>query len=219
MANQKFACPHCQQHIEAEAGYAGMQINCPACGGSLIVPGTPPVPVPTQPVYSIQHTPAPASISQAPASGSCPSCGAALARGAVLCTKCGYNTATGKRMVAGKVVAPGKPAADPWSTPWYKTPYPYVGAVILILGILYFLGRSNPTMKLAFVGFAVLYYVAAHIIVSVGAFRDGIGTGFLALCIGIYTIYWVFKVNENDSLKIIYGVAIALALALRFLDS
>ena len=37
MADIKFSCPHCQQHIQAESGYAGLQINCPACQGSLLV--------------------------------------------------------------------------------------------------------------------------------------------------------------------------------------
>lgn len=137
-----------------------------------------------------------------------------MARGAVLCTKCGYNTATGKRMVAGKVVAPGKPAADPWSTPWYKTPYPYIGVVVVILAILYFLGRENPLMKGVFALIVLLYYVVARIIVSVAAFRDSIGSGFLTLCIEIYAVYWAFRVNENDTVKIIYGSALGLLVAM-----
>jgi len=136
----------------------------------------------------------------------------------VLCTQCGYNLATGKRPVAGKPAALGKPTADAWATPWYKPPYPYIGGVLLILGILYFLGRSNPGMKLAFIGVAVLYALVAHIIVTVAAFREGIGTGFLTLCIWIYAVYFVFKINDDDNLKILYGAAIVINLALRFVD-
>jgi len=141
-----------------------------------------------------------------------------MARGAVLCVKCGYNTATGKRTVAGRPAAIGKPKGDQWETPWYKTPYPYIGGVVLILAVLYFLGRDNPGMKLAFVGVAVLYVLTVHIIVTVAAFRTGIGTGFLTLCIPIFAIYFVFKISDNDTLKILYGFAIAMNIALRFIE-
>lgn len=119
-------------------------------------------------------------------------------------------------MVAGRPAALGKPSSPGYETPWYKTPYPYVGALVVVLGILYVLGRSSPPMMLAFVGVAVLYYLAIHILVLIAAFRTGIGTGFLTLCIGIYAIYFVFKVHDNDTLKILYGIALLLMLALRF---
>ena len=121
-------------------------------------------------------------------------------------------------MVAGKVVPAGKPASDPWETPWYKTAYPYIGAVVLVLAVLFFLGRENPSIKLAFVGVAALYVFTVHIIVAVAAFRDGIGTGFLTLCIPLYAIYYVFKVSESDMLKVLYGFAIALNISLRFIE-
>jgi hypothetical protein len=120
--------------------------------------------------------------------------------------------------VAGKVVAAGRPGADPWKTPWYKTAYPYIGAVVLILAVLFFLGRENPAIKLAFVGVVALYVLAVHIIVAVAAFRDGIGTGFLTLCLPFFAIYYVFKMNDNDTLKLMYGFAIALNIALRFIE-
>ncbi len=39
MSDIKFSCPHCDQHIQCEPGYAGMEIGCPRCGGRLVVPG------------------------------------------------------------------------------------------------------------------------------------------------------------------------------------
>ncbi len=126
--------------------------------------------------------------------------------------------ATGKRMVAGKPAAPGKPAKDQWETPWYKTAFPYVGLVVVVLGALYFLGKDNPGMKLAFLGVAVLYVLTVHIIVAVAAFRDNIGTGFLALCIPLYALYYVFRVNEDDTLKVLYGFAFVLNIVLRFIN-
>ena len=34
----KFNCPHCSQHIEAEASHVGMEAECPACRGKMVVP-------------------------------------------------------------------------------------------------------------------------------------------------------------------------------------
>ena len=41
MAEFKFPCPQCAQHIECDTGYAGMKINCPACQQSILVPPPP----------------------------------------------------------------------------------------------------------------------------------------------------------------------------------
>lgn len=38
MADFKFSCPSCGQHILCDTAYAGAQINCPGCGQALIVP-------------------------------------------------------------------------------------------------------------------------------------------------------------------------------------
>ncbi len=55
MAEFKFFCPQCGQQIQCDAGYAGTQINCPACKQPVVVPqmpvpGTPAAqpPVPAQ---------------------------------------------------------------------------------------------------------------------------------------------------------------------------
>jgi hypothetical protein len=40
MAEFKFSCPQCGQQIQCDAGYAGTQINCPACQQSIVVPQT-----------------------------------------------------------------------------------------------------------------------------------------------------------------------------------
>src|SRR5206468_7283890 len=82
MSDIKFACPQCQQHIQCEPGYAGMEINCPTCLTRIIVPGTPaPVPAPALAMAQAQ-APAPpppmptrlATSTSAPATGGCPSC-------------------------------------------------------------------------------------------------------------------------------------------------
>jgi len=38
MADLKFSCPQCGQHIGYDEAWAGVQIECPACHGSIIVP-------------------------------------------------------------------------------------------------------------------------------------------------------------------------------------
>jgi len=43
MADLKFSCPQCRQHIKCDASYAGLQINCPSCQKSIAVPAVPSV--------------------------------------------------------------------------------------------------------------------------------------------------------------------------------
>jgi DNA-directed RNA polymerase subunit RPC12/RpoP len=211
MSDIKFACPACQQHISADQGYAGMEIACPACSARMVVPGTPapvsiPAPVPA-PAY-IPPPPAPSAVAApSAATGGCPSCGSPMARGAVICTQCGYNLATKQRIVAGRVVAPGKPVvhADV-QDPWYKTPFPYVLVLLAIFGTLFFLGKSNPPMMALLVGLLFVYFVVIHIIVTVFAFKESVGTGFLTLCFPIYGLYFVFSVSENQWLKTFYPI-------------
>jgi hypothetical protein len=173
---------------------------------------------------SLRASAAPASAQDE--STACPSCGAALAKGAVLCTSCGFNLRTGKRMAPTKPAATAgrrpaaarQSAADPWEVPWYKTAYPYVGLVVGLLALLYFLGKNNEGMKAVFLGVIAIYVLTVHIIVAVAAFREGAGTGILTLCIPFFAIYFVFKMNENETLKILYGFAIVLNIALRFIE-
>jgi hypothetical protein len=219
MPDIKFSCPSCQQHIQADEGYAGMQVNCPTCQTSLLVPGAVPAPAPR--LLTLQAPAPPPSApgpEASPASG-CPSCGNALPHGAVLCVNCGFNLTTGKKMgmTTGHMAAPGRPVRDQWETPWYKSPYIYLWSFLAILGVIYLLGRQNPAFMLGFLGLAALFSFGVHIAVLVTAFREGAGTGFLALCIPFYAIYFVFKVNESDVLKMYYTVAIILNLSLKFL--
>jgi hypothetical protein len=74
MAEFKFSCPRCGQHIQCDPGYSGAQINCPSCQQTIVVPQAPhsaaapaaplvpPVPPPAAPGLSTkQSTTAPAS--------------------------------------------------------------------------------------------------------------------------------------------------------------
>jgi len=44
MADIKFSCPHCGQHISCEEVWSGHQIQCPACQNNLMVPHAHPPP-------------------------------------------------------------------------------------------------------------------------------------------------------------------------------
>ena len=41
MAEFKFSCPQCGQHIQCDTGYCGTQINCPSCQKAILVPPAP----------------------------------------------------------------------------------------------------------------------------------------------------------------------------------
>jgi hypothetical protein len=41
MRDLKFACPHCDQHIQCEDNVAGQRMSCPACGKPVVVPALP----------------------------------------------------------------------------------------------------------------------------------------------------------------------------------
>jgi outer membrane lipoprotein-sorting protein len=41
MAEFKFSCPQCGQHIQCDAGYSGSQITCPSCQQAIVVPQSP----------------------------------------------------------------------------------------------------------------------------------------------------------------------------------
>jgi outer membrane lipoprotein-sorting protein len=85
MAEFKFSCPQCGQHIQCDPGYSGVQINCPSCQQAIVVPqvpraaaapAAPPVPPPMPPGLSTrQSTAAPAAgrrFAGAPAPGAQP---------------------------------------------------------------------------------------------------------------------------------------------------
>lgn len=46
MADIKFSCPHCNQHITCDELWGGHELQCPGCQGSLIVPGGATAPAP-----------------------------------------------------------------------------------------------------------------------------------------------------------------------------
>jgi hypothetical protein len=222
MSDIKFACPNCQQHIQCGEGYAGMEIPCPTCQSKMTVPmpvgASAPAPAPALRTAAPPPPSIPAPPDMAAAGPTCPSCGNSVAPRAIICVSCGTNLRTGQKMSRpGDRVAPKPVKAPSAPSVWYKTPYPYLGVYMLLLVVTYFLAPSMPSMKLVFILALLLYWAGAYIAVAVCAFKDdGMGKGFLCLCIGIYAVYYVAKVSERPFLKVLYGIGFVLGLAAKF---
>ena len=120
----------CGKRLKAPASAVGRKAKCPKCGNIMVVEAPPPPPaegdLDFNAIYDIAEKEAQLAAQQeasSPSSMRCPSCGGALAAGAVLCVGCGFDIRT-KRKVAPKsaAVAPlataqGKPkGAGGWFT-------------------------------------------------------------------------------------------------------
>jgi hypothetical protein len=89
----RFDCPSCGRTLNVKDEYAGKKARCPGCKEVLTVPFAPEAAAP-QP---------------AAAASACPSCGARLSEGAVLCVSCGYDLRTGQKL---QTVTGGAPEED-----------------------------------------------------------------------------------------------------------
>ena len=68
MADIKFCCPHCNQHITCDELWGGHQLQCPSCQGTLTVPSKAPAGPPPAPVATAAHPPRPVAHVTQPAS-------------------------------------------------------------------------------------------------------------------------------------------------------
>jgi hypothetical protein len=115
MAEMKFSCPQCGQHIGYDEAWAGQQIECPVCHGSILLP-------------QIQR---PLTASAAPAKEPAKSAGARLAPGV---TQVARSTAHAPAAI--KRAVPRRPKGD---NPLLK--YSVMAVIIAILaGVGYFYG-------------------------------------------------------------------------------
>lgn len=140
----------------------------------------------------------------------CPACGGGLAGGAVICTQCGYNKATGRTMSVQTLKA--------------KAPRARSGPLISLspmMMLLICLGVSALPGLLAFVSaeamlvgklLALPVGLAVFITTLVFGFRTSIGTGillvvtlFIPLVNLIYWLYFIFGVNGSEHLKSAWG--------------
>jgi DNA-directed RNA polymerase subunit RPC12/RpoP len=117
MAEMKFSCPQCGQHIGYDQAWAGQQIECPGCHSSIIVPQI--------------HRPVPAAPAPVMAKEPPKSVGARLSPGV---TQVARSTAYAPAAI--KRAMPRRPRGE-------NTPLKYTvwGVVIAILvGVGYFYG-------------------------------------------------------------------------------
>lgn len=228
MSDIKFACPTCQQHIQCEPAYAGMQIACPACQSQMIVPGSPapamasaPAMAPSPGLRMSSAAPPPPlpPQPQAPAETgrTCPSCGNPVAPAALMCIKCGTNLRTGQKMAAPGRPGAIRPVGEP--VPWYKNANVYCGIVLGIYVVLYGFAWLSPMGNLAYLGFWLLFTLGAAIYTLVAAFQEGVGTGFLTLCVPFYVFYFVYAKCDNKLVKAMYSLAILGRLGIWFMPS
>ena len=92
----------CGKTLKAPASAVGKRAKCPTCGTVLTVPPLPPPPPPQNDstddaLYDLADQSEQAT-QHVPAAPRCPQCRAEMAAGAVLCTRCGYDTRTGKSL-------------------------------------------------------------------------------------------------------------------------
>ena len=78
MAEFKFSCPQCGQHIQCDAAYSGAQINCPSCQQAIVVPqatstaAAPPATPPSLSIPARQNAPAATAFRRSGAPGGQP---------------------------------------------------------------------------------------------------------------------------------------------------
>jgi hypothetical protein len=144
----------------------------------------------------------------------CPSCGNPIPAGAVLCMRCGYNRQLGTRMGAptvaqaepsgGGAVAALGGVGSLLKKPWLAGAVP---AVFFL--VLFAMAKSNQDLAPAYLVLQGVFGLVVAILVLVKAFCQGVGTGFLCLCVPCYVIYFVFSdQNDNVLLKWVYGAVL-----------
>lgn len=108
MADIKFDCPHCKQHIEAPEEILGVTVNCPTCQGAITVSASKPVqssaPIPaqTKPLISV---PPPEKQTK-----TCSYCGEEILASAQKCKHCGeYLTSALREARRPAAPAPASP--------------------------------------------------------------------------------------------------------------
>lgn len=118
------ACTHCEHAFQVSGDLAGLLAECPRCGHQVTVP-LPPSQAREAPRLKVKHE---STISGATR---CPSCGAPMEEGAVLCLQCGFHLQRGERI--------GQASGWPRVIIWV-----WVGAGLIILaGAVRFLLRPG----------------------------------------------------------------------------
>ncbi|MCZ6835082.1 MAG: hypothetical protein O7G85_04845 [Planctomycetota bacterium] len=153
---------------------------------------------------------------------SCPGCSQPVAPGAVVCMNCGHNLQSGIA-ASTKVLKPKKErkprgeGSGEW-VGYILNPIAISGtyfAISALLMVAFNASPENPVIALGMLGFYGLGSLAIGIFVLLSAFREGIGQGFLTLCVPFYGLYFVYGVCESQWVKWLF-TAILLLYGLSF---
>ena len=241
----KVTC-QCGKSFAAKDELAGKAVKCPNCQQPLRIPGASapaaaparnlaaPLPsaAPHQPASSASAFGPPGGggthslfdevgLKQAPVGAQmCPGCAAALAPGAVVCIKCGYNMKLGRRM---ETVRMGEEASGPGAHGASTSDLMYKAAVsidedreeerkktregapwwVYLIGLMFAIGFIIMMMvlpqRLALMTGGVVMYGLAFVVntyawvrVLIIAFTEGIGHGIGCLLCGLYFLIYCF---------------------------
>ncbi len=173
-------CGSCRKRFAAKEKLAGRKMKCPQCGGVLTIPKPRPGPKAarqaTEPPGDYAVAPPPAGETGSSTAGTaggtgrapdtepkCPSCGASLKAGDVLCVQCGYDLRSGKKL---EISGPDDREADPTASDAVSHAARSVGSYLLgcILSLVGML-----------IGAVVWYVVALIFGVELGWIAWGVG--------------------------------------------
>ena len=96
--------------------------------------------------------------------------------------------------------------------PWFAFVLPAA-----ILGLLFASGYKNPDHIKLFLMAQFVFSVVVGLLILIEAFRDGLGTALLTLCLPFYVLYYVLSVNENAHIKALFAVSLLSNLAVLLL--
>ena len=149
----------------------------------------------------------------------CPSCRLPVSVGDALCTNCGHSL-QGERQVKTKVDKAPKAKRESSGQLGALLLHP-VTVALAYLGLnaaLFVVGLISPEFFVLLGLVSLVHQVLSFSLgvwILITAFREGIGQGFLTLCVPFYVIYFVFFVC--DSLWIRYFFAVQILISIGFI--
>ncbi len=149
-------------------------------------------------------------------SATCESCGNPMPGGAVLCTRCGFNTQTGKALKTAVIVEKQKKeekvkgAAGRYGNSSGGSDFgPSYGVLLMIfggtIGVLGVLGFVHPLFAIAAVALGSITLTVGSVWGLVAAFTGGeIGWGICSLLVPFAQVIYMIAVCQNKWAKAIY---------------
>jgi hypothetical protein len=85
--------------------------------------------------------------------------------------------------------------------------------------VLFLLARGNEGTAMAFRAISGVYGLTIAVWILISAFREGVGTGVLCLCVPFYAFYFVFAKQGNPYLKATLAAAVITNICIWFLHT